>query len=96
MKPVFYKAILITLSLSAGAGGHKLYATKHHPLKDTQQCTVLYRVSEHIIWFVRPNREIFEAYFDNPPLLMQGATYSHIYYTDDNADLRHFVKATVK
>jgi hypothetical protein len=45
---------------------------------------------------VRPNNEIFEAYFDNPPAMVQpGMVLIDLAYTDDNADLRHFVKATV-
>jgi hypothetical protein len=80
----------LAISISTHAAIHR-----HHPLKHTWECRVL-AVNGHSFWFVRPNNELFEAYFDNPPLLRPGMPLSDIAYTDDNADQRHFVKATFK
>lgn len=60
--------------------------------KHTQQCTFTYSTGK-CYWFERPNHEFFEMCFDNPPPLARGAVLRDITYTDDNADLRHFVKA---
>jgi hypothetical protein len=44
-------------------------------------------------WFLRPNGEVFQMYFDNPPeVFRSGLTLDDITYTDDNADMRHLVK----
>jgi hypothetical protein len=90
-----YHIVASLIAFSLGGVSHKLYATYHHPLKHTWDCQVIARPSEHIYWFMRPNREIFEAYFDNPPILAPGMTLKDVAYTDDNADLRHFVRATM-
>jgi len=64
-----------------------------HPLKDTQRCQ-LFRVTGQSFWFVRPDGEVFEMFFDNPPAaLSPGMNFTHVLYKDDNAYMRHFVSA---
>jgi hypothetical protein len=67
-----------------------------HPLKHTWDCQLVQQASKSSYWFVRPNHEIFEMFFDNPPIFPVGVQLRDIAYTDDNADMRHFVKATLK
>jgi hypothetical protein len=67
----------------------------HHPLKHTWACSIIAE-NGPVFWFMRPNGELFEAFFDNPPIFRVGTQLSDLAYTDDNADLRHFVKATLK
>lgn len=64
-----------------------------HPLKHTQACTMSLKLTSQCYWFVRPDGEIFEMCFDNPPPFSVGMDFRDISYKDDNADLRHFVKA---
>jgi len=44
-------------------------------------------------WFLRPDQEVFEMFFDNPPKLQTGTNLADIVYTDDNSWERHFVSA---
>lgn len=54
-------------------------------------------ISSGCAWFIRPNKELFEACFDNPPEWFQnGMPLDDLVYTDDNADTRHFIKAVLK
>lgn len=82
--------------LFTGALSDRLVIHYRHPLKHTWDCVLIDHPTEHTFWFIRPNREIFEAYFDNPPIFPVGTQFRDIAYTDDNADLRHFVKATIR
>ena len=88
------KMLVWFMWLWIGVGAHKLCQSHYHPLKHTWDCQVVY-VNSHIYWFMRPNHELFEMYFDNPPILQLGMQLHDIAYTDDNADMRHFVKATM-
>jgi hypothetical protein len=48
-------------------------------------------------WFVRPNHELFEMCFDNPPpQWFLNNRFVDITYFDDNADKRHFIKARLE
>jgi hypothetical protein len=67
-----------------------------HPLKHTWDCVFIAQASRGAFWFERPNGEIFEMYFDNPPILRVGMAVQDIAYRDDNADMRHFVYARMK
>lgn len=82
--------VAFTLGVLADIGVRRY----HHPLKHTWDCQVV-SANSHIFWFIRPNRELFEMYFDNPPILQPGMALHDLAYTDDNADMRHFVKATM-
>ena len=96
MRPHSYPLtfLVFALGLLLGAAAHKAYAALSHPLKDTGPVQVINIVGGHAWWFIRPNREIFEAYFDNPPVLLgYGARLDHLWYRDDNAWMRHFEKA---
>lgn len=65
--------------------------------KHTGPCQVVPQlVHGSCTWLVRPNNEVFEMCFDNPPNWMQiGVAFKDITYTDDNRNMRHFVKATL-
>lgn len=82
---------LIAIGLSAP----KLWP---HGIKHTGRCVRSFRSPSdtRCDWFVRPNNEIFEACWDNPPDFVDGLTFEDISYKDDNADLRHFIKAKLK
>lgn len=89
-------AVLIAFGL--GVVTHAAYIRYHHPLKHTWECQIV-SVNGPIYWFQRPNKELFEMYFDNPPKDLRGLSMyplRDLTYTDDNADLRHFVKAQIK
>jgi hypothetical protein len=97
MKRFLVNSVLVILLFGSGAATHKAYQHFHHPLKHTWDCQLVSRPTEHVFWFARPNREIFEMYLDNPPaILMPGQIFRDVAYTDDNEDMRHFVKATLK
>lgn len=67
-----------------------------HKQKHTGPVIVQFRVANgKCIWFQRPNLEVFEACFDNPPLFGNGLVLADITYVDDNANWRHFLKATL-
>lgn len=79
-----------------GGLSFKGFSAIHHPQKHTGEAQCIQR-NAAAFWFIRPNRELFEMYFDNPPgILSPGLTFSDITYTDDNGWERHFIKATVK
>lgn len=88
--------VVIASAFAGGVSSHKLYVARHHPLKHTQECQLVQQASGGSFWFMRPDNELFEMYFDNPPILRQGMRFKDIAYTDDNADMRHFVNATLK
>lgn len=96
MRKRLTSASLLAAFFMAGLGSDRLVIHYHHPLKHTWDCQLVSHNTEHTFWFVRPNKELFEVYFDNPPILQVGMSFKDIAYTDDNADLRHFVKATLK
>lgn len=66
-----------------------------HGVKHTGPCQVVPAFNHSSCsWFVRPNNEVFEMCFDNPPnFLRTGVAFKDITYTDDNANMRHFIKA---
>jgi hypothetical protein len=84
--------------IGALIGGGITYGFAHRPhrQKHTGPCTLSLRFSARCYWFTRPNTEFFEMCFDNPPPLALNGALADITYTDDNADLRHFVKAQIK
>jgi hypothetical protein len=90
------RVLAAVLLFACGMGSDRLVIRYRHPLKHTWDCQLVARPTEHSFWFMRPNRELFETYFDNPPIFQPGTQFKDITYTDDNADLRHFVKATVR
>jgi hypothetical protein len=84
--------------IGAIIGGGITYGFAHrlHRQKHTGPCTFTLRFTSRCYWFTRPNTEFFEMCFDNPPPLAVNTPLFDITYTDDNADLRHFVKAQIK
>ena len=90
------KILSYVLAAAIGAGSVAGYHRFHHPLKHTQAC-FLAQSDGRSFWFIRPNREIFEMYLDNPPEIFNRVRdFRDITYTDDNADMRHFVSAQLK
>lgn len=97
---VIVAVLLFALGLGSGTGGYGLRLKYHHPLKHTGRCTPI-SVNGPIFWFKRPNGEMFEMLFDNPPLMMYKTnqlgqavgwfSLLDIVYKDDNADMQHFV-----
>lgn len=71
------------------------YATR--PVKHTGPAALAYiRADKHnCYWFSRPNAEVFEMCFDNPPPFNLNMKFYDIAYKDDNKDLRHFLSAVV-
>jgi hypothetical protein len=92
LRVFLWAAVLFT----SGCFSHAGYVRYHHPLKHTWDCQLIAQPTGHVYWYMRPNHELFEVYWDNPPLSWAGAQFKDIAYTDDNADMRHFVKATLK
>lgn len=85
-------AVLFTLLLCAliGISAVRAYA---HRTKHTGPVLYTHRKTVSCLWFMRQNGEIFESCFDNPPPFQNLMQLDDITYTDDSADLRHFVKA---
>lgn len=96
MRKKIINGVLAAALFAAGAGTHKAYQAHRHPLKHTWDCQIVLIGNAGTFWFERPNKELFEMYFDNPPILRVGMAFKDVTYTDDNADMRHFVKATMK
>jgi hypothetical protein len=96
MRKLIVQIVALCCVFAGGAGSHKLYVARHHPVKHTWECQMVQQASPGAFWFVRPNHELFEMYFDNPPILRPGMLFKDIAYTDDNADMRHFLAATLK
>jgi hypothetical protein len=95
MKDLLKRAVVVwlimTLSMLAGAG----LKGRRHPEKHTGKVQVA-GVYGPSFWFIRPNGEAFEMYFDNPPAVLRlGLNLEDITYTDDNADMRHLVKLRI-
>lgn len=68
----------------------------HRPDKHTGACQFIYKdMTGSRFWFSRPNGEIFEMYYDNPPAFGLGIKFSDITYKDDGPDHRLFIKAKV-
>jgi hypothetical protein len=65
--------------------------------KHTNDCQLLH-VSGGQYTFRRPNDEVFEMYFVNPPNIPVGAEFDGdgITYTDAPHDMRTFIKAKTK
>jgi hypothetical protein len=91
LKRIVSAALTMVLGVGLGAGlrGHG------HPEKHTGKVQVA-GVFGPSFWFLRPNGEAFEMYFDNPPAVLRlGLSLDDITYTDDNADMRQLVKIKV-
>lgn len=86
-------ALMFIAGVFIGAGGLHWH---YHSQKHTGPATLALRFTSRCYWFQRPNAEIFEMCFDNPPPWTQGLGFSDITYTDDNADLRHLMKAQLR
>lgn len=86
-KHVLYPLGLFLVIIGGVIAINRIPQTKH-----TQQCQFVYATGR-CYWFTRPDHEFFEMCFDNPPPFKAGLYLRDITYTDDNADLRHFVKA---
>jgi hypothetical protein len=71
----------------------------HKEVKHTGPCQFVTSIDSKRYWFMRPaDKELFEMYFDNPPMtvrMVSAPNLVDIYYTDDNADMRHFVKLQI-
>jgi hypothetical protein len=91
LKQAVAPLLIMLLGFTAGA-----VARHHgHPEKHTGKVQVA-AVFGPSFWFIRPNGEAFEMYFDNPPAVLRiGLSLEDITYTDDNADMRHLVKLRI-
>lgn len=86
------KKLTLTLLLLFSLGCPSFRAEKH-----TGPCSLIFVGSESRFWFIRPNKEMFEMYFDNPPeVLKYTRDFNDIVYVDDGPNYRHFIKAVLK
>lgn len=81
---------VLAAALAVGVGHHVARGTVKHQ----GPCTVMVN-NDGRLWFQRPNGELYSMYFDNPPAFSVGVKFSDLAYTDDSADMKHFVSATL-
>jgi hypothetical protein len=89
MFSVLFIAALATILFFGGR------SYSRHRQKHTGPVLVSHRASTNCFYFVRPNDELFVTCFDNPPAFDVKMKFRDIVYTDDNEDLKHFVKASL-
>jgi hypothetical protein len=87
------RAIKFAILLAIFMGGFGT-ARLHKHVKHTGPARVVMSQYGHV-WFTRPDNEVFEMWFDNPPPINSGLSLADIAYTDDNRDERHFLSMTL-
>lgn len=92
--PHLMKRIIVILILVAGNVAMGSFIGHRRWQQKSTGPAVLQLKMGSSFWFARPNGEVFEMFFDNPPPFQPGMRMDDITYTDDNESMRHFLKAT--
>jgi hypothetical protein len=95
MKGLRIELVLVCCFAASSAANLALIIRQYHGQKHTGPVTLALIATPRSFWFVRPNQEFFEMFFDNPPQIRNGAILEDLVYTDDNGWERHFVSARI-
>jgi hypothetical protein len=89
--------VLGCVLVGVSGGGVIVAAKRHHNIKDTQACTLVF-VQGDDYWFTRPNGEVFVMMFDEPrpvwapePQRVKNPQIQHLWYEDTKTGV-HLVK----